>query len=148
MALPVEVVPFGVRHTLAALRELGLESVEEIYAEIPDRLRFKGTLDIPEPILSERALRRRNLVINSILEDGKITAAEAARDGLKRQVTSPVRWTDSMLALRREGVEVFVEAGPGKVLSGLMRQIDREAQALPAGDQASVEEVAGAVQAR
>jgi len=35
----------------AMLRELGLDSVEEIYAEIPDRLRFKGRLDIPEPIL-------------------------------------------------------------------------------------------------
>jgi glycine dehydrogenase subunit 1 len=42
----------------AMLRELGLESVEEIYAEIPDRLRFKGRLDIPEPILAERDLRR------------------------------------------------------------------------------------------
>jgi len=42
----------------AMLRELGLSSVEEIYAEIPDRLRFKGRLDIPEPILAERDLRR------------------------------------------------------------------------------------------
>ncbi len=42
----------------AMLRELGLDSVEEIYAEIPDRLRFKGRLDIPEPILAERDLRR------------------------------------------------------------------------------------------
>jgi glycine dehydrogenase subunit 1 len=42
----------------AMLHELGLSSVEEIYAEIPDRLRFKGRLDIPEPILAERDLRR------------------------------------------------------------------------------------------
>ena len=42
----------------AMLRELGLRSVDEIYAEIPDRLRFKGRLDIPEPILAERDLRR------------------------------------------------------------------------------------------
>ena len=42
----------------AMLRELGIDSVEEIYAEIPDRLRFRGRLDIPEPILSERDLRR------------------------------------------------------------------------------------------
>jgi glycine dehydrogenase subunit 1 len=42
----------------AMLRELGLTSVEEIYAEIPDRLRFKGELDIPAAILSERDLRR------------------------------------------------------------------------------------------
>ena len=74
-----------------------------------------------------------------------IRTAEAVRDGLKRQVTSPVRWTDSMLALRREGADVFVEAGPGKVLSGLMRQIDREAQTWRAGDLASLGEVVAAV---
>ncbi len=75
-----------------------------------------------------------------------VRTAEAVRDGLKRQVTSPVRWTDSMLALRREGAGLFIEAGPGKVLSGLMRQIDREAQAWRAGDMASLDEVVGAVQ--
>ncbi|TAM83598.1 MAG: [acyl-carrier-protein] S-malonyltransferase [Acidobacteria bacterium] len=75
-----------------------------------------------------------------------VRSAEAVRDGLKRQVTSPVRWTDSMLALRREGAGFFVEAGPGKVLSGLMRQIIRDAPVWQAGDLASLEEVVGAVQ--
>jgi glycine dehydrogenase subunit 1 len=42
----------------AMLDELGLKSVEEIYAEIPDRLRFKGRLDIPAAILAERDLER------------------------------------------------------------------------------------------
>ena len=42
----------------AMLRELGIDSVEEIYAEIPERLRFKGRLDVPEPILAERDLKR------------------------------------------------------------------------------------------
>ena len=75
-----------------------------------------------------------------------VRSAEAARDGLKRQVTSPVKWTDSMLVLRREGADRFIEAGPGKVLSGLMRQIDREAQTWRAGDMASLDEAAGAMQ--
>jgi [acyl-carrier-protein] S-malonyltransferase len=77
-----------------------------------------------------------------------VRTADAIRDGLKRQVTSPVRWMDSMLALRREGADVFIEAGPGKVLSGLMRQIDREAQTWRSGDTASVNEVAAAMQPR
>ena len=47
----------------AMLRELGLSSVEEIYAEIPERLRFAGRLDIPEPILAERDLRRHVLAL-------------------------------------------------------------------------------------
>ena len=42
----------------AMLDELGIDSVEEIFKEIPDRLRFKGELDIPPAILSERDLRR------------------------------------------------------------------------------------------
>jgi [acyl-carrier-protein] S-malonyltransferase len=75
-----------------------------------------------------------------------VRTAEAVRDGLKRQVTAPVRWTDSMLALRREGADVFIEVGPGKVLSGLMRQIDRSTQVWSASDVPSVNEVAGAVQ--
>ena len=75
-----------------------------------------------------------------------IRSAEAVRDGLKRQVTSPVRWTDSMRLLRKEGVDLFIEVGPGKVLSGLMRQIDREARVWRAGDLDSLEEVAGALQ--
>lgn len=75
-----------------------------------------------------------------------VRTVDAVRDGLKRQVTSPVKWTDSMLALRREGADVFVEAGPGKVLSGLMRQIDREAQTWRAGDMASLDELVAALQ--
>lgn len=77
-----------------------------------------------------------------------VRSAGTVRDGLKRQVTSPVRWTDSMLVLRREGVGMLVETGPGKVLSGLMRQIDREARSWQAGDVASLEEAAGALQTR
>ena len=48
-------------------------------------------------------------------------------DALKRQVSSPVRWLQSMQRLRELGVDKFIEIGPGKVLSGLLRQIDREA---------------------
>ena len=40
------------------LKEVGLKSVYDVYAEIPDRLRFKGRLDLPEPITSEARLKR------------------------------------------------------------------------------------------
>jgi [acyl-carrier-protein] S-malonyltransferase len=70
-----------------------------------------------------------------------VDTAFEVRDGLNQQVTAPVRWEESMRLLRVEGVEVFVEVGPGKVLSGLMRQIDRQAECLHAEDVASVDEV-------
>jgi [acyl-carrier-protein] S-malonyltransferase len=96
--------------------------------------------------LDEVAILDPQVLLVNNADAAIVCTAETARDGLKRQVTSPVRWTDSVLALRKEGVDLFVEVGPGKVLSGLMRQIDREAKALRAGDLASLEEVVGALQ--
>ena len=51
--------------------------------------------------------------------------ANQARDALIRQVTGAVQWVRSMQILISSGVETFVEVGPGKVLTGLLRQIDR-----------------------
>jgi len=50
---------------------------------------------------------------------------------LVRQIVSPVRWEECMLRMRESGAKAFVEVGPGKVLSGLLRRIDREAQTVP-----------------
>ncbi|HEV2425591.1 MAG TPA: ACP S-malonyltransferase [Terriglobia bacterium] len=74
-----------------------------------------------------------------------VRAVDAVRDGLKRQVTAPVRWAESMGRLLAEGVDLFVEAGPGKVLSGLMRQISREARCLHVEDSASLAEALAAI---
>jgi [acyl-carrier-protein] S-malonyltransferase len=70
-----------------------------------------------------------------------VRSAADVRDGLKRQVTAPVRWEESMRRLRSEGVGLFIEVGPGKVLSGLMKQIDRQAECLRVEDVATLNEV-------
>ena len=57
---------------------------------------------------------------------------------LTRQVSSPVRWLESVRKLRSLGVEKFVEVGPGKVLTGLLRQIDRDAVGTNVEDTASL----------
>jgi [acyl-carrier-protein] S-malonyltransferase len=61
-----------------------------------------------------------------------------ARDTLVRQVTGSVKWDQSIRLLIAQGVQTFVEVGPGKVLCGLMRQIDRSKPALNVGDEASL----------
>ena len=63
-----------------------------------------------------------------------IEDADAARDALVRQVTGAVKWDPSVRLLIAKGIQVFVEVGPGKVLCGLMRQIDRSKTCLNAGD--------------
>ncbi len=54
-----------------------------------------------------------------------IRQAEEARESLKRQVSRPVLWHDSMVKLGQEGMRTAVEVGPGKVLAGLMKRISR-----------------------
>ena len=68
-----------------------------------------------------------------------VTTADAARDALTRQVTGAVRWVDCVQALVGAGAEVFIEVGPGKVLCGLMKQIDPAQKALNVEDTASLE---------
>ncbi|MCC7281865.1 MAG: ACP S-malonyltransferase [Acetobacteraceae bacterium] len=63
----------------------------------------------------------------------------AIRGLLVEQVTALVRWRESVLAMRRDGVDTLVECGAGKVLSGLARRIDPELAALSVGSPAELE---------
>jgi [acyl-carrier-protein] S-malonyltransferase len=68
-----------------------------------------------------------------------ISDFDPARDALIRQVTGSVKWDQSMRLLMASGVQTFVEVGPGKVLCGLMRQIDRTRRCANVGDEASLQ---------
>lgn len=56
-----------------------------------------------------------------------VTKASAAKDALIRQVSRPVLWEESVRAMIADGVSLFVEVGPGRVLSGLLVRIDKGA---------------------
>ena len=77
-----------------------------------------------------------------------IRNGEEARSALVRQVSMPVRWEESMRLLLDEGVNTFVEVGPGRVLTGLMRQIERSVATLNVEDEknllATIEKIAAA----
>jgi len=68
-----------------------------------------------------------------------VTSADQARDALIRQVTGSVKWLQSVRLLISKGVQSFVEVGPGKVLWGLMRQIDRTPSSLYVGDESALQ---------
>jgi [acyl-carrier-protein] S-malonyltransferase len=65
--------------------------------------------------------------------------AVSSREALIRQVTGAVKWSECIQVLITRGVRTFVEVGPGKVLSGLMRQIDRTKKAVNVEDEASLQ---------
>ncbi len=66
-----------------------------------------------------------NFPIITNVDAQAIHKGDEARDALKRQVSRPVLWFNSMEVLSKEGVDLFIELGPGKVLSGLIRRIGR-----------------------
>jgi [acyl-carrier-protein] S-malonyltransferase len=90
-------------------------------------------------VLSALNLRDPQIPVAANVTGTLVTTADAARDALIRQVTGAVRWVDCVKTLVDAGPEIFVEVGPGKVLSGLMKQIDPAQKALNVEDAASLE---------
>jgi len=72
-------------------------------------------------------------------EAREITSAADVIPSARRQISSPVLWGDSIQAMMHMGIHHFVEVGPGKVLSGLVRRVDRRAVTLHVEDKASLE---------
>jgi [acyl-carrier-protein] S-malonyltransferase len=69
-----------------------------------------------------------------------------AREALIRQVTGAVQWVNSMRKLMELRAEAFIEVGPGKVLCGLMRQIDRAQRCMNVEDEASLQKTVNSLQ--
>jgi [acyl-carrier-protein] S-malonyltransferase len=90
-------------------------------------------------VLAALTLADPRIPVAANVTGGMVTTAEAARDALIRQVTGAVRWVDCMQSLIAAGAELFVEVGPGKVLCGLLKQIDPAQKSLNVEDAASLE---------
>jgi [acyl-carrier-protein] S-malonyltransferase len=76
-----------------------------------------------------------------------LTRGPEVRDALVRQVTGAVRWVECIQLLQQSGVTHYIEVGPGKVLTGLNRQIDRGLLTMNVEDPASLEKTLTALDA-
>ena len=77
-----------------------------------------------------------------------IDGSDDIRDLLVRQVSSPVRWEACVRTMLNEGVDTFVEIGPGKVLAGFVRKITKDVTVLNADDMASITQTIGILRER
>ncbi len=93
------------------------------------------------PLLQEIRFSAAKMPVVVNVDAALVTDGAQLRNALIRQVTGAVRWTESMQLLIAEGVTTFVEVGPGKVLSGLLRQIDRSQKCAQVEDPASLEKL-------
>jgi len=81
-------------------------------------------------------------VVNNI-DVAVVTEADALRDALYRQAFGPVRWVETIQALKARGLTHVIECGPGKVLSGMVKRIDAELISTTIFDPASLLEAKG-----
>ncbi len=89
--------------------------------------------------LAALTFHRPEVLVMCNVDAALVTTGEQARDALVRQVTGPVQWEKSMRALVALGATSFIEVGPGKVLCGLMKQIDRRFNCFNVEDEASLQ---------
>lgn len=100
---------------------------------------MKPAQDRLAPDLAKLTFHRPTVPVACNVDAKLIQDADASRDALIRQVTGSVKWEQSMRLLIAQGVQTFLEIGPGKVLCGLMRQIDRAKTAVNVADEASLQ---------
>ncbi|HLK33382.1 MAG TPA: ACP S-malonyltransferase [Terriglobales bacterium] len=91
--------------------------------------------------LKQLTFRNPEVPVACNVDAALVETPEKSCAALIRQVTGAVRWEESMRLLIARGVEMFLEVGPGKVLCGLMRQIDRGKTCLNLEDEASLQKV-------
>lgn len=100
-------------------------------------------MEVAAPGLAERladvSFEEPAFPVVSNVTAGPVTDGAEARNLLVRQLTSPVRWTACMQTMLAAGVRRFVEVGPGNVLAGLLKRIDREAECRSIGTAEQVE---------
>jgi len=141
---PEQIVISG--HTAAVERaiQLATERKAKKAVRLPVSAPFHCSLMQPAqdrlaPDLGALSLQNPSCSVICNVDAAQITSTGAARDALIRQVTGTVRWEPSVRLLIDKGVSLFVEVGPGKVLWGLMRQIDRSKTCAAVGDEASLQ---------
>jgi [acyl-carrier-protein] S-malonyltransferase len=98
--------------------------------------------------LASMAVRVPQIPVLHNVDVAVASTADAVRDRLARQLHSPVRWAETVKRLVAEGVTLVVEAGPGKVLAGLNKRIDKNLESVAAYDPASLAAALEAAHAR
>ena len=109
---------------------------------------MKPAQDRLETDLAELAFADAVIPVACNVDAALVRDGAASRNALVRQVTGSVKWAQSMHLLIAQGVERFIEVGPGKVLCGLMRQIDRSKACASVGDEASLQKMLEQVAAK
>ncbi len=128
---PGQVVISGDKMALEAAMELVRESGARKVIQLPisiaahSSLMASASAEFAAAIAATSITKPKVPIIGNVSAE-PLTSPEAIQQELEAQLTSSVQWTNSMRYLLRNGVDTYVEIGPGEVLLGLMKRIDRK----------------------
>jgi len=139
-----QVVVSGARSAVERAIELAVERGARRAIMLPVSAPFHCALMAPAADVMGEALAAAALLPPQVPLIANVTARatedpETIRSLLVQQVTAMVRWRESVLYMKDQGIETVIELGAGKVLSGLVRRIDRDLTALNAGTPTEIE---------
>ena len=122
----------AVERAIAACKEAGAKRAMALPVSVPSHcaLMKPAAAQLADTLSDTRFHAAEMPVINNV-DVAMETDPEKIRDALIRQLYSPVRWVETIQALQEQGVGHLYECGPGKVLCGLVKRIDRELAARP-----------------
>lgn len=131
---PGQIVIAGQAAAVAAAT-MQLKSAGAKVLPLPVSAPFHSSLMRPaedrlRPQLEAAEFRAAQMPVTTNVDAAATQDPAALRQALTRQVSRAVRWQESIESMRRDGIELFVEIGPGKVLSGLIQRIDAQARCL------------------
>jgi len=141
---PGQVVLSGHRTAVGRAVEIAAERGARRAIMLPVSAPFHCSLMAPAAEVMAEALAEVDMQLPSLTLIANVTAApvvdpDSIRGFLVEQVTAMVRWRESVLRMKEEGVETLVELGAGRILSGLIRRIDRDLQIANAGTPEEIE---------
>ena len=95
---------------------------------------MRPATEIMKTQIAQTNFKNPNNIIISNVTAGETKDSNEIKDLLIKQIESPVKWRESVLYMVQNGVKKFVEIGPGKVLSGLIKRIDRSLEVVSIND--------------
>lgn len=145
---PGQVVIAGNRQAVETACELASAAGARRAILLPVSVPSHCALMKPASLHLEQALTNLDLKPAGIpvIQNADVKSFESNEDiidALSRQLYQPVRWTESILELKSQGIERFIECGPGKVLAGLNRRITRESETIALTDQDALKAALG-----
>ena len=129
-----------------ALKAAGAKRVLPLPVSVPSHCALmKSAADELAKELAKVEFKAPSVPVINNVDVARVEDAAAIKDALVRQLYSPVRWVETVQAASADGIKTMIEVGPGKVLAGLIKRIDKEVNAISLNDAATLDAALAAV---